>query len=173
MNGIICLLDHKHQKLYSQWMAEAVAKFNAPPLITPPHITLHMAEQYGREKLLTTLQEMAWQMEPFKLQVSGLGVFTGDNTVVYGNVVRSRPLTILHEQFCTLLDPLTNYPHPYSRPDNWVPHITICHGGAVKQRLGDILLYLNQFNFYQTIEINKIAYWDNEAQKAIEFCFTP
>lgn len=95
-----------------------------------PHISWHVAMEYELENLAKELSLFAMDHPPFSLRVAGIGVFSGENPVVYLPVTKTervaRMQRLLWEKFARFSTAINqNYD-----PDLWIPHITLTSAGA-------------------------------------------
>jgi 2'-5' RNA ligase len=110
-------------------------------LLTPEdqlHLTLHFLGERSVDDVDAALQQVAF--EPIRMQVTGLGHFTGQHrdTILWAGIARTAELKALHAGIATALAPVGFQSE--SRP--WHPHITLarCQG----QQPEVISIYLNQ-----------------------------
>ena len=162
MHGIISLLDDAYYQQVEALWAELKREFGVQGVyITPfPHFSYHIARQYDPEKLEPLLHTFASEQKPFHVKTTGLGIFTGQQPVLYIPVVRSPQLTKVHQalwQRLVELGQANNDSQNYYAPDNWMPHITIGFSDVDCQMLANIVHYLGTHSFNWDIFIDNIA----------------
>ena len=89
------------------------------------HISYHVAEDYNLDHLLLILKKVAREVQPFKVQTTGLGLFSGKNPTLYIPLVKNSLLLQFHDYLWKRVSPAARAIVPYYAPQNWVPHITI------------------------------------------------
>ena len=94
MDGIVSLLDSKHNQLIEELWAELKREFTVQGVyVTPyPHFSYHVAQVYDVDKIEPVLQRITSNITTFNVKTSGLGVFTGTSPVLYIPVVRGTNL---------------------------------------------------------------------------------
>jgi len=95
--------------------------FNFPT----PHFTWFAAEYLAIKKVVPALQAIIADTEPLQIRTSGLGMFSGDNPVLYLPIVKSMELSELHKEIWDQTQPYSDDAKPYYSPQLWVPHITL------------------------------------------------
>ena len=91
-----------------------------------PHVSLGAcARLTDPEAFAGALDRLARATPPVVLSFAHLGVFFGDEGVVFAGATPTRELLALHEAFWKVFDGLADEPRPYYRPGNWVPHATL------------------------------------------------
>lgn len=147
MHGIVILLESEKEALVRDVSAQLVARFDLHTVPTYPHCSLHVAEGYDFGRLEVTLPALAQRINPFAIQLSGLGLFPqAEHTVVYATVVRTPKLNFAHELLLHGLRDLTTDFHPLYIPTKWIPHITF--GSIPNTNLPDAIAYLASLNWY-------------------------
>ena len=111
--------------------------------IPTPHFTWLLADNLEIQKTRKALAEITAEASTMTLHTFGLGIFTGDQPVLYLPIVKSSKMIALHEKIWEQIIPLSDDPKMYYSPVLWVPHITLA--------LND----LNQDNL--TCAVNAIA----------------
>jgi 2'-5' RNA ligase len=111
---------------------------------TRPHLTYHLAESYDERQLDAALAEIAMESGPLFLATHGLGVFRGEQTVLYLHVTPDERLMSAHERIWSRVGPLAKGAHEIYAPATWVPHITLAAGPIEEAQLPVILQFLNR-----------------------------
>ena len=94
MDGIVSLLDDKHYSLIEHIWDEFENRFGMVDIAPTPiaHYSYQIAHHYDLETLIPALNRVAQKTEPFIVKTSGLGIFTGEQPVLYVPVVRTPQL---------------------------------------------------------------------------------
>lgn len=99
------------------------------------HLSWQGAVAYQNEPAKSSIQQISAQTHPFTIKVSGVGIFTGADPVLYLNVVKNRELMDLHELLWDKLSPFGEEMNSYYGPKDWVPHITLLYGTLLPEDL--------------------------------------
>lgn len=162
MHGIVSLLDDAHYQQVEVLWAELKREFGVQGVYsTPyPHFSYHVANQYNLATLEPLLYAFASEQKPFQVRTAGLGIFTGQQPVLYIPVVRNPQLTQFHHALWQQLvasEQASKDSRDYYAPDNWMPHITIAAHDVDCQMLTNIVNYLGTHSFNWDISIDTIA----------------
>ncbi len=98
--------------------------------LKPLHFSYHVAEDYDLDLLLPIIREISRERQPFKLQTSGLGLFSGEKPVIYIQLVKDLQLLQFQEFVWKRVSPAARGISPYYAPQNWMPHITMAQGNV-------------------------------------------
>lgn len=91
-----------------------------------PHVTLGACRSLSDpEALEGLLGDLARKTSVLELAFHHIGVFFGDEGVVFAGVAPTRELLALHAEFWGRFDALATEPRNYYRPGSWVPHATL------------------------------------------------
>jgi 2'-5' RNA ligase len=105
--------------------------------VTPlPHFSWQSADAYQVEPVADVLAEIAEATQPFSVHVSGLGIFTGAQPIIYLPIVKSPSFVKIHQILWDRLRPFAVVPNLYYDPDRWLAHITLAYHETDPQRLG-------------------------------------
>jgi 2'-5' RNA ligase len=159
MHGLVSFLDKTHYALVEEIWRELEADCGLQGIyVTPlPHFSWQIAEDYDLNALEITLQEIAVQVEPFKVNTSGLALFPGERPVVYIPVVRTRELSELHEMIWHRISAISTNANPYYSPPLWMPHISIAYSDLDAAKLHCLIDKLASRTFNWTIEIDNLT----------------
>jgi hypothetical protein len=159
MHGVVSLLDNTHHQLVEDLWAELEQAFAVRGVyVTPyPHFSYHVARHYDIEALEPVLQRLAASSIPFRVQTTGLGIFTGPQPVLYIPVVRSLELSQFHEALWDATMSTGSGIQNYYHPKNWMPHITIGFVYIAKANLPQIVRLLAERAFSWEITVDNIA----------------
>lgn len=122
-----------------------------------PHLTYQIVEPADLEQLKQGLHEVVRTTEPFVAHTTGLGMFPGDNPVIYIPVLRSDELNLLHHRVLELAAPLCSRTDKFSTPDLWLPHVSLALHDTTPALLGPVLQFLNNQTFNLALEITNLA----------------
>ena len=98
MNGIASLLDEPATSRVNYWWQELEARCGLVGVKTTPlpHFSWQVTEAYDLPLLEIVLHTFARQARPFTIRTSGLGLFTGENPIVYISIVKDESLIHFH-----------------------------------------------------------------------------
>ena len=122
-----------------------------------PHLTYQLAGVKKLSSLKKALAKVAAATAPFPAFTTGLGVFPGEQPVIYIPVLRSNALNALHQRILTATAPLCLRTDKFSSPDCWLPHISLALHDTTADLLGPVLSYLNQETYNLKIIIDNLA----------------
>jgi 2'-5' RNA ligase len=127
--GAAAIFDEKTEvRLREQWQAVADAGIHTimPALDYPPHLTLMGAEGFEMDALRSAVAQFCEQTAPLVVHLASIGVFPGDNGVVFLTPTADRALLDFHDAFWRMTGPLIQGASSY-RPDDWSPHVTMAY----------------------------------------------
>lgn len=90
-----------------------------------PHLSFFQGDFSDTGVLLETLHQITDETRPFFVSLAGLAVFTGENPVIYLNVVKTPPLNHLQRMLYERLGPLVPTVRQEYDPSYFMPHLTI------------------------------------------------
>lgn len=126
MQAVASALDVQHNQLVEDLWRELERHFGLKHAqCAYPHFTYHLVEQYQLDQVQAYLTQQAQSTAPFTARTSGLGIFTGENPVLYVRVVEPLMLSRLHDDIHRSITPHSVGSNPRYAPQNWMPHITI------------------------------------------------
>ncbi len=159
MYGIVALLDDEHTaRVEGLWdELREVCGLSCIELTPFPHFSWHIAEDYDFEQLEDRLSVVVQQTFAFKVTTAGLGVFTGDQPVVYLQVVKDAHLLKLHQHIWDEIQGLGLGISRHYVPDHWMPHITLANRDVSGENLPCIFSLLGKRNFNWEIEVSQYA----------------
>lgn len=102
-----------------------------------PHVSLGSCRELRDPAALSRgLESLACeQAGPIPVTLAHLGIFPGDEGVLFYGVTVTTPLLLLHRRFHALFTPLALDWSPFYQPGLWVPHLTLSYG-LPQERLG-------------------------------------
>lgn len=159
MHGLVTVLEGVHEERVRQLWAGLRRRFGvgSSAVVHFPHFSYHVAEAYDFERVTAVLRHIAAQTAPFTVNATGVGIFSGEEPVLYVPVARSRALDALHTNVWTAVDSLSRNSVAYYAPDGWFPHITLGHDDVTAENLGAIVAWLNEQPLTWSIPVNNIA----------------
>jgi 2'-5' RNA ligase len=162
MQGVVTLLDAKHdrlvKRLWSKWKRQ-VPRLAA---LEYPHFSFHVAEKYREKQLCAALRRIARSTPGFRVQASGLGVFTGRRKVLYIVVVRSKQLESLHGRIWRAVGKMATGISPFCEDREWIPHITLAEGEISKRHFARMIEQLSEADFRWELPVRNLALLVNE-----------
>lgn len=129
-----------------------------------PHLTFMLANVPLRkvEDLGVALRQVAATTPSFPAYTTGLGVFPGENPVIYVPVLRSIDLNLLHQRVLDVTTPLCRGTDRFNTPARWLPHLSLALHDTTPDLLGPVLRYLNQETYNLRLNINNLAIMEQE-----------
>lgn len=127
MYAVISVLDPDSSKTVNGiWLQLCqVCGLQAIYNLPTPHFTWLLADELKFDKAKSILAEISSNSQQMTLHTFGVGIFTGENPVLYLPLVKSREMISLHEAIWAQIQPLSESPKLYYSPKLWVPHITL------------------------------------------------
>ena len=174
MHGVVLLLNDEHRALVEHLWDELETGLGVRGLYkTPfPHFSYHVAEGYDVDSLESILRRLASRCATFRVRTAGLGVFSGDDPVLYVAVVRSPALSALHQRLWRELAGASAGAVEYYHPDQWMPHITLADGDVLKDHLPDIVRMLSARALDWEIEVNNLSLiYDTGTDQGVQLRF--
>ena len=160
MEGIVSRLDPQYDDQVNGLVAELAQVFNLAPQHLPPlpPFSYQIAPRYHRAGLPEALAQLARRHAPLLVLTSGLGLFPGDDPVLYLPLVRTAALTALHADLWAALAPFAIDPPQLYAPDQWVPHLTLVAGGLRAAALGEAVQRLLPRGLYWRMPITSLSF---------------
>jgi 2'-5' RNA ligase len=135
-----------------------------------PHFSWFTAGKITDPVFNEILLGLSNQLKSFTIQTTGLGIFTGQNPIIYLPLVKTLQLISYHVMIWEALSSRVFDMNPYYATENWVPHITIGYGDVTTERLSCAVRNLALHNLSLNITINNLAYLSRiEEEAKIEF----
>ena len=100
-----------------------------------PHVSLAVFEEVDTAKLVNVVGAFAKETQPFCLRFSSIGIFPGEENVVFLAAVVTEELLRLHAELHERLNAARLDSDPLYQPGAWVPHCTI----TMSEPLGESL----------------------------------
>ncbi len=93
---------------------------------TKPHVTLSIYQDIPLDIFEDKLKLFAKEIQSFKVIYSSIGIFTNDNPVIFLAPVVTLQLLDVHNKFYDFFKEYSNKAWDYYKPNQWVPHTTLC-----------------------------------------------
>lgn len=106
-------------------IAAAGLPSNMLQLNYPPHLSLLLCEDIDMIGVRRVLPEFLATQPPLPLTFPALGVFPGEEGVIYLAPTVSQAMLDFHTRLWALLEPFAIQASPLYRPGVWVPHVTL------------------------------------------------
>ena len=132
--------------------------------MTPtPHFTWLVADEFNSDQVKSILEDLVAQVQSFKLHAFGLGVFSGEEPVLYLPMVKSLDMITLHCQIWEHVAPVSKELELYYSPKIWVPHITLARKDLTKENLSCAVnaIAFKQIELYLQVDNLAIAELEN------------
>jgi 2'-5' RNA ligase len=160
MNGIATFLIDPHKTQVETLWRELEERCGLVGVkITPfPHFSYQVVEDYDQSRLEPILREIARNTHPFTVRTGGLGLFTGENPIIYLTLVKDAPLLCFHRMIWDRTKEVATGANPYYAPDLWVPHITLAYGDVDRSKLNCAMDFLASQPFEWEICVDNLAF---------------
>ena len=168
MQAIVSALDDPHREMVENIWGELKAVFGLQGVIgsTRPHFTYHVAKAYYAAAIDTRLTEVALATPTFAIETHGLGVFRGEETVLYLHISPSAPLAALHRRVWDAVARIAAGPEPVYAAETWLPHITLAIGDLTEDVLPAALRFFNRRTYNWTIPLTNLCLIEDTASAA-------
>lgn len=125
-----------------------------------PHVSLAVFEEVDTARLFSLVDDFAKERQPLNLRFSSIGVFPGEENVVFLAPVVTEELLRLHADFYDRLGTAGLKCDPYYQPGAWVPHCTITMNEPLSESLEAITKIHDQeaLGEYMVSEIRVIEF---------------
>lgn len=159
MHGVVSLLDTAfYVQVEDLWKALENQCGLRGIRVTPyPHFSWQISEEYNWDAMPNILLDITRDLEPFTIRTSGLGIFSGENPVIYIPVIRTGKLNNIHKKIWDGLLSISEQPSFYYAPQNWMPHISLAYKDVSKENIDCALGLLAPNNLNWQVEIDNIS----------------
>jgi 2'-5' RNA ligase len=159
MQAIVTALDEPWRERVEEIWAELKAVFQLKSVegSTEPHFAFHAAEQYDAGPVGAALTSITSIAPPFEVETHGLGVFRGDQTVLFLHVTPSDALRALHAAVFEAVQPLAAAPTPVYAAATWVPHIALAVGDLREEQLPEITSLLGRRDYRWRVRASNLC----------------
>jgi 2'-5' RNA ligase len=138
MFGLVTLLSEPHKRVVYHFTNKLMDECGFEGVKMIPHFSWQIAESYDLPKADQILSDQVYQFPQFVVKTTGLGVFTGDDPVVYIALVKDRQLLDMHQHLWEIMLYHSSGVTPNYSPEQWMPHITIAYGNINRETMGCI-----------------------------------
>ncbi len=169
MHGIVFTLTEKLAKQVRTCSHYLQTHFAASAVPTEPHCSLHICDQYAQPAVENYLTQLAPQLSPCIVPITGLGQFfipELEDIVLYLSVVRTAKLNQIHQLLYQSLSEVSSEFSALYTPFSWQPHITFGH--VSKAQLPAAIDYLAQFAWQQETMLSNLAIMESAEQTFIK-----
>jgi 2'-5' RNA ligase len=159
MHAVSSLLDAASTNKVGAMWNELDTQFGLKGIRVTPlaHFSWQIASHYDWEKARARLDELAKDILPFTVKVAGLGVFTGEQPVLYLPLSKDRLLLEIHELLWQTFDGLSQGVSPHYHPDRWMPHVTLAHSDVTNKNISEVIKTLAFQTFDWDCQIDNLA----------------
>lgn len=175
MDGIVSLLPQPHyDRVLVIWQKlEDTCAVRGAQITPYPHFSWQIGERYDLNRLEGTLRHWASRNHPLRVSSTGLGLFSGNQPVIYIPVVKTAELIAFHQSLWQALEGCGTGISEYYSPLNWVPHITLAMADVTSINLGKVMDLLAFENFNWTWEVDNLTFVRQSAETAEEIFTIP
>jgi 2'-5' RNA ligase len=123
--GIVSNLEGKPYKNIKKLWASLERRYDCTAFeqYAHPHVSFQAARTSDVRRLKTDLQKLVSQIEPFVVEVKGIGHF--DKKVIYLRIRKTQELVKIHRLVEQFLQIRCQDLFEYYTPENWIPHLTL------------------------------------------------
>ena len=159
MHGVVSVLEEPHRSQVTQVWAELKHRFGigSQKATAVPHFSYHVASNYDLDALQHIMQETAVATPAFAVKTTGIGIFPGEQPVVYLPVARTPQLMALHSHLWPQLEAIAQDSLDYYAAANWFPHITLGHSDITSDTLGSIVTWLNGQSLAWDVQVTNLT----------------
>jgi hypothetical protein len=137
---------------------ECQCSLNAVKVSPIPHFSWFTYQRILDEEALgKELLDWANSLEPFSLNVNGLGFFPGEHPVVYLPIVRTYMLSALHIDLMKRIQPLVEGTSNFYTHKEWMPHITLAIHDLTMDNLPCVIKQCLQYDLSFEFYVDHIA----------------
>ncbi|MBI9049536.1 MAG: 2'-5' RNA ligase family protein [Anaerolineaceae bacterium] len=123
-----------------------------------PHFSWITFKGINNHALLNEkLHQWAGGFDPFQIKVSGLGIFQGEQPIVYLPIVRTSQLSKLHSGLLKHIDQYIEDASSFYFSENWMPHITLAIRDITLENLSCAVGQCMQFDLTFRLNIDHLA----------------
>jgi hypothetical protein len=160
-SGVASLLDEEHYPVVVEIWKDLEKEFGLrEAMFSPwPHLSYQLGD-YDEEAVGEILERVAAARQPFTVQSSGLGVFTGSEPIVYIPIVRTAELSEWHRTVWTAVGTACRNAADHYWLTDWIPHITLAAGDLKRTDIAAVVGHLAARSFEWEMTIDNIAFID-------------
>lgn len=159
MYAIISVLDPESCQIVNEiWhqLCEACGLKAIYDLPTP-HFTWLLADALDVRQTEPILSGIVSNAKQMTLHTFGIGLFTGENPVLYLPLVKSREMINLHEAIWEQIAPFSAGAKLYYSPRLWVPHITLALNDLTRDNLACAVSKIAFEQIELFVQVNNLA----------------
>lgn len=160
MDGIVSLLPQPFYQQVEELWDELEEKFGLTGIrVTPyPHFSWEIADHYHQPGLELVLKTIAQRTKPFTVTTTGLGVFSGEQPVIFIPVVKSPELSAFHQQVWKALLSVGEGISDLYSPRQWLPHISLAYMDVNGENIGAIMQALAMRTYNWQFQVDNFVH---------------
>lgn len=160
MHGLVSLLPEPYYARVEKIWQELDTRFGLTAIqVTPyPHFSWQIGEEYPADLLEKAAQEVGMSTPPLEVTTGGLGVFTGEQPVIFISLVKSPALAAVHRMIWQRFENVCEGVSPLYGPNTWMPHISLAYKDVTSQNIGPVMQWLAFQDFYWKMPVNNISF---------------
>ncbi|MDP9237024.1 MAG: 2'-5' RNA ligase family protein [Chloroflexota bacterium] len=168
MQAIVSALDDPLRERIEDVWGELKAVFGLKSVIgsTHPHFTYQVAQRYDSDAINEALSAIAKVEPPFAAETRGLGVFRGEETVLYLAVARDAGVEHMHARVWAAAAGAAKGLREYYVAATWVPHITLAIGDLEQRQLPEIMRFLGRREYRWPVPVTNLSLIPDTASTA-------
>lgn len=136
-----------------------------------PHLTLSVVPALDLRSFRESLTKIAAEQTSFPVALASIGIFPGNEGVVFLAATMTTALLHLHQQVNDLLKQHELYPAIYYLPDHWNPHCSVARTLSIEQVPATVALC--QKNIPDTLKGHITHIGIVETPSEVELCRIP
>lgn len=125
--------DDRTKELWD-WI-QCVCSLDGISISPIPHFSWFVGETLLSEEVERALMRAANNTPPFEVKVVDVGIFTGENPIVFLGLQKDKMLMQLHQSLRQAISLTDDRDSPFYNPDVWIPHITLAYHEHDEERL--------------------------------------
>ena len=144
MHGLVSLLPDPYYSKVSEVWEELDNRFGLKGVqVTPlPHFSWQIGENYNFDKLEEAMKGITSRTKPFTVRTTGLGIFSGDEPVIFIQIVKTVELITLHGEIWEECGQFCEGISQYYSPQNWMPHISLVYKDVDTENIPEAMEWL-------------------------------
>lgn len=156
--AVASVLDDTHAALVRGVWKELNDNFGVAGVeISPlPHFTYAAARDFDVDALTDIVGRLAEQSRRLKVRAAGVGVFTGEKSMVHVPLVRTPELTRFQLAAWSASMAVADKGIEHYHPSRWLPHVTLAVG-ITADVTADVIRLLTLRSFDWTFEIDNVC----------------
>lgn len=122
-----------------------------------PHISWHVAMHYDLDLVEQFLRQQARHLAPMSMNVAGIGVFSGENPVMYLPVTKTQDVTAMHNSLWNGMSAFSFAVNEHYNPRLWIPHVTLTSADTCGDAICQVVSELAYVELYLDFITNEFA----------------